>query len=92
MPTIGSFYSKTYTATDDVIFRVEDERIILKSTNIHCYTADAYIGNTYLQPGIIRANAVIWFEGDVDISDIWFRNFAAGANTTIVIEGIISKG
>jgi hypothetical protein len=89
MPLVGSFFSKSYTATDDLIFQVENEDIWLSSTNIQCFTNDCYNGNTYLQVGVIRANAVKWFEGKVCVADLWFKNYTPGSNTTIVVEGII---
>lgn len=86
----SSFYSKTVTATDDLPFSLEDDRnIVLKSCNIHCLTGDAYYGNPFVQSAPIRANAVVWFDSPVRVSDIMFKNYTAGTNTTIVITGIL---
>lgn len=85
---LSSFYSKTITATDDAIFRFEDDStIVLASINIHCYTNDCDYGNPSAQAGIIRANAVAWFDAPVRLADIVFKNHTAGSNTTIVITG-----
>jgi hypothetical protein len=91
MVSIGTFYSKTVTAADDNPFTVDDEgRTKLSCCNIHCYTNDCYYGNMSAQAAIIRANAVVWFEGSpVRVSDLWFKNLTAGQNATLVITGIL---
>jgi len=89
----SSFYSRTVTATDDLPFAVEDDHdIILDGCNIHCYTNDSYYGNAFVSSAILRANAVMWFDSPVRVSDIIFKNFTAGSNTTIVITGIVHEG
>jgi hypothetical protein len=85
----SSIYSKTYTADSDLPFSLEDDfNVILKSINIHCYTNDAYYGSGSVTSSIIRANAVVWFDSPVRVSDLVFRNMTAGSNTTIVITGV----
>jgi hypothetical protein len=82
------FFVSTFTATTDAAFRLSDDpNLVLKSCNIHCYSQDAYYGNSMLTPGIIRANAVMWFDAPIRPFDLIFKNLAAGANTTIVITG-----
>ena len=89
----SSFYSKTHTATDDLPFPVEDDHdIILDGCNIHCLTNDAYYGNPLVQSAPIRANAVVWFDAPVRVSDIVFKNLNAGSNCVIIITGIIHEG
>jgi hypothetical protein len=90
----GSVYVKSVTATDDLPFQIEEQgseagETILSSVNIHCYTFDSYYGNLALQQGIIRANAVVWFDGSIRVCDLWFKNYAAGSNTVIVVTGIV---
>ena len=90
----GTVYVKQVTATADTPFQVEpsgseEGQTILTSVNIHCYTNDAYYGNLAKQQGIIRANAVVWFDGSIRVSDLWFKNYTAGSNTVIVITGIV---
>ena len=94
MPRQTTVYTKTITATADTPFQVEpsgspEGETILSAVNIHCYTNDAYYGNMASQPGIIRANAVVWFEGIIKVSDLFFKNLTAGSNTTITITGVI---
>lgn len=96
MPVLSSVYSKTVTATADTPFQIEDEgseqgNTILSAVNIHCYTNDAYYGNVAVQSGIIRANAVVWFDGFVKVSDLWFKNYTAGSNCVIVVTGIVKR-
>lgn len=90
----GSVYCKQVTATADTPFQVEksgseESQTILTSINIHCYTNDAYYGTLASQQGIIRTNAVVWFDGAIRISDLWFKNLTAGSNTVIVITGVV---
>lgn len=95
MPQIGTIYTKTVTATANTPFQIElpgENDNVLTSVNIHCYTNDCYYGNAAIQAGIIRANAVVWFDGRIRVSDLWFKNYTAGSNTVIVVTGILSKG
>jgi len=91
----GTVYIKGKTATTNDPFQVEPEgseegSTILSSINIHVYTNDAYYGTLATQSGIIRANAVVWFDGKIRVSDLWFKNYTAGSNTVVVITGIVA--
>ena len=84
----SKFFVGSFTATTDDAFRLSDDpNLILKSCNIHCYTQDAYYGNSRATPAIIRANAVMWFDSPIRPFDLMFKNLGAGLNTTIVITG-----
>ena len=90
----GSVYVKQVTATADTPFPVEppgseEGETILSSVNIHCYTNDAYYGNMSFQQGVIRANAVVWFDGTIRVADLWFKNYTASSNCVIVITVIV---
>ena len=88
----STIYEKAATAAADAPFQVEDEtKNVVTSLNIHCYTNDCYYGNVGFQLGIIRANAVVWFDGTVRVSDLWFKNFTAGSNATVVIAGLLKQ-
>jgi hypothetical protein len=91
-PLDGTVYTRTITATADGQFQVDDDlNIFLTAVNIHAYTNDAYYGNRSIQQGIIRANAVVWFDGLIRLSDLWFKNLTAGSNTVITITGILAQ-
>ena len=90
----GTVYCRTVTATSDVAFPIvspgsEEGNTILSSINIHCYTNPSYYGTAGYQSGIIQANACIWFDGHIRVSDLWFKNYTAGSNTVIVVTGIV---
>jgi len=90
----GTIYVKAITATDDLPFHVEEQgseegETVLSSVNIHCYLFDANYGNIVLTSGIIRANAVVWFDGTIRVCDLVFKNQTAGSNCQIVIVGIV---
>ena len=84
----GTFYNKSKTATADAMFQVDDDnKVVLTSINIQCTTNDCYYGDRALQQGIIRANAVVWFDRPIRICDLWFKNYTAGSNCVITITG-----
>jgi hypothetical protein len=84
----SKFFVSSYTAITDDPFRLSDDpNLVLQSCNIHCYTNDAYYGNSLATPGIIRANAVMWFDSPLRPFDLMFKNLTPGSNTTIVIIG-----
>lgn len=91
----GSVYCKQVTATADTPFQVEktgseESQTVLTSINIHCYTNAAYYGALNVQNAIVQPNAVVWFDGKIRVSDLWFKNYTAGSNTVIVITGIVA--
>jgi hypothetical protein len=88
----STLYSKTKTATSDALFQVDVEgNVMLSSINIHCYTNPAYYGNMSACNGIIQANAVVWFDKPVKVSDLWFKNYTAGSNCVITITGTVAQ-
>jgi len=96
MPSDSTVYTKSITAAADTPFQIEqagspENTTLLTSVNIHCYTNDLKYGNAAFQDGIIRANAVVWFDGIIKVSDLWFKNNVAGSNGTITIVGLLKK-
>lgn len=89
MPS-STFYNRSKTATADTPFQIDNSpTLTLSSVNIYCYTNAAYLGDRALQQGQIQPNAVVWFDKPVKISDLWFKNYTAGSNTVIVVQGTI---
>jgi len=87
-----TFYNRSKTATADTPFQVDDSpRTVLSSVNIYCYTNAAYMGNAAAQNGAILPNAVVWFDKPVKVSDLWFKNYTAGSNCVVVVQGTIEK-
>lgn len=96
MPNTSTVYSKQKTATADTAFNVEpagsvEGETILSSVNIHCTTNSAYYGNMATQTAPIMTNAVVWFDGKIKVSDLWFKNYTAGSNCVITVVGLIVK-
>lgn len=96
IPVSSTVYIKSRTATADIPFQVEsagslEGETLLTSVNIHCYTNAMYYGNSAYQLGVIQPNAVVWFDGVVKVSDLWFKNYTAGSNGNIVIVGLLKK-
>ena len=85
-----TFYNRSRTATADTPFQIDnDEKVVLSSVNIYCYNNACYLGSRALQQGAIMPNAVVWFDKPVKVADLWFKNYTAGSNTTVVIQGTI---
>ena len=96
IPFSTTVYSKTKTATADTAFQIEpsgsvEGETLLTSVNIHCVTNSAYYGNSAYQNAPIMVNAVVWFDGIVKVSDLWFKNYTAGSNCVITVVGLIAK-
>lgn len=82
----------SYTFSDDTVHRIENNpNLVLASGNIHVYTNDLNYGNAYSVPGIIRANAVVWFDAPFRPYDLMFQNTVAGSNGTVTIIGTIKE-
>lgn len=92
MGQFSKVYVKSYTATSDDTFRLEDNAdIILAAGNIHCYLNNAKYGSSLSIPGSIAANSVVWFDAPFRPFDFMFANEAAGNNTQIVIIGLVKE-
>lgn len=84
----SEFYVNAYTMADDDVHRIEENpNVVLSAGNICVYTNDANFGNTLHVDGIIRANAVVWFDSPFRPFDLFFSNVTAGSNAKIVIYG-----
>ena len=93
MPTKSTAYHKSKTAASAIAFQVDTNlENELTSVNFHCYLFDVYYGNAAGQEGIIRANAVVWFDGTIIVSDWWFKNVVGASNGKVVIIGVLKKG
>lgn len=90
MATTTTFYNRTKTATADTPFQIDTSpHLTLSSFNIYCYTNACYLGNQGSQNGVILPNAVVWYDKPVKVSDLWFKNYTAGSNTVVVVQGTI---
>ena len=88
----SNFYVNSYTFTDDDVHRIENNpKLVLSSGNIHVYTNDLAYGNAHSVPGIIRANAVVWFDAPFRPFDLLFKNNTAGSNGQVVIIGPVKE-
>lgn len=59
----------------------------LRSANIHVVTNSAKYGDTNNQDATITTNDVPFFD-DFNLADLYFKNAAPAANTTINVVGI----
>jgi hypothetical protein len=76
------------------------ENLLLRDVNIHVYAADVYYGSGIMistatqssatpTAGIIRANAVVWFQ-DCYIQTMFFKSFVASTPGYVVIVGTVA--
>lgn len=86
---MGTFYNRSKTASADTPFQIDDGNTYLSSFNIQCTTNDLYYGDKNNQQGIIRVGAVVWFDKPVKVSDLWFKNYTAGNNCVVTIDGTL---
>jgi hypothetical protein len=90
MSEYSRIYVKSYTATADDPFRLEDNAdIVLLAGNIHVYANNAMYGSSLSLPGTITANSTVWFDAPWRPFDFMFKNAAAGNNCQIVIIGLM---
>jgi len=77
------------------------ENLLLGDVNIHVYGADVYYGTgmavgtatqSSVTPtcGIIRANAVVWFE-DCYAQTIFFKSYVASTPGYVVLTGTVKE-
>jgi hypothetical protein len=90
MSEYSKIYVKSYTATADDPFRLEDNAdIVLLAGNIHVYANNAMYGSSLSLPGTLAANSTVWFDAPWRPFDFMFKNAAAGNNCQVVIIGLM---
>lgn len=86
------FKSISYTASADTPFVLVSHPLWFRDANIHIETNDANYGDNAEQEATASAGGTLTFT-DFNLADIWFKNAAAGSNTTIRAVGVLmSKG
>ncbi|GAG59136.1 unnamed protein product, partial [marine sediment metagenome] len=78
----------SHIAANDLIFRLSDNHMWFREANMHIVMNDALYGDVHNQPATITAGDVLPFQ-DFDLSQMWFKNAGAAANTTIHVVGIL---
>jgi hypothetical protein len=85
--------------TGDIGQQAIVEPLMLRNVNIHVYAADVFYGSgikvsTATQSsatptcGIIRANAVVWFDYCY-ITSMFFKSYVNATPGNVVIEGVV---
>ena len=85
--------------TGDVGLPATSEILMLRDVNIHVYAADVYYGSgiqtsvaaqSSATPvcGIIRANAVVWFQ-DCYITSMFFKSYVNATPGYVVVTGTV---
>lgn len=87
MPQNPLYQRLTKTATDDLTFQIVTISKWFEYLDIFAYTNNAYVGDLNGQDVLVAANAVYTIPYPVDAKDLFFKNVAAGSNTTVVIAG-----
>jgi len=86
--------------TSDTGLPSTSERILLKDVNIHVYGADVFYGSgiqvsvatqSSATPtcGIIRANAVVWFQ-DCYVDTMFFKSYVNATPGYVVVTGTVA--
>ena len=83
----GEVYENEHTAASDAAFRFETTEVKLRGAVILVSTHDVFIGDSSNQRYPKSAGTSLSV-GDVDLSDLYFKNAGAGNNTVINIIGV----
>jgi hypothetical protein len=83
----GEVYENEHTATTDAAFRFETTEVKLRGGMILVSTYDALIGDSSNQR-YPKTAGTAFSVGDVDLSQLYFKNAGAGNNTKINIVGV----
>jgi hypothetical protein len=86
--------------TSDIGQTAVYENLLLKDVNIHVYGGDVYYGSgiqvsnaaqSSVTPitGIIRANAVVWFQ-DCYVQTIFFKSYVNATPGYVVVTGTVA--
>jgi len=83
----GEVYENEHTMVDDIAYRFESTEMKLRGAVILVSTHDTLIGDSSNQryPKTAGTSLAV---GDVDLSDLYFKNAGAGNNTKINIIGV----
>ena len=85
--------------TGDIAQNTTNDDVVMKNVNIHVYGADVYYGGSVQVQlatqssatpncGIIRANAVVWFE-NCYLKDLFFKSYVNATPGYVVVTGTI---
>ena len=83
----GDVYENEHTMADDNAYRFETTSVKLRGAVILVSTYDALIGDSANQR-YPKASETSLSVGDVDLSELYFKNAGAGNNTVINIIGV----
>ena len=86
--------------TSDISQATVYENLLLKDVNIHVYGGDVYYGSGIMvststqssatpTTGIIRANAVVWFQ-DCYIQTMFFKSYVNATPGYVVVTGTVA--
>jgi hypothetical protein len=85
---LSNVLSKTITATDDNKFHLSTASKWFREGNFIVSGNAAKYGDSVEQEGILNVGSVLSFQ-DFDLTDIYFINSGAGANTVINFVGVV---
>ncbi len=82
-------YRSSVTATSDIPFKLVFDDIWFESFDIIFSDNSAYMGDLRDQDILFRPGDIYYLLHPANISNFFFKNASAGANTRIVIAGIL---
>lgn len=89
MPLIPILYTSSTTAAADAAFKVTNGPTWFESIDIFIYDNDVFMGDIGVQEILIGSGDLYYLLHPVNLDNYFFKNAVAGANTRIVVAGIL---
>jgi len=89
MSFLPLLYRSSTTATADAAFKLVNDDKWFESIDVFVYDNNAYMGDVGTQDILIQANDIYYLLHPVNLNDFFFRNVGAGANTRVVVAGVL---
>jgi len=81
--------TRKHTATDDLKFNLNDAPMWFASINVVALTHSSFYGDRVDQESPMFINDVMYYDSPTDLSQLYFKNYGAGANCKIVASGVL---
>jgi hypothetical protein len=89
MPSLPILYHSKTDAAADTAFKLTNKATWFESIDIFVYSNDLYLGDIGDQDVLIGAGDVYYLLHPCNLNDYYFKNAVAGANTRVVVAGIL---
>jgi len=81
--------TRKHITTNDLKFNLVDAPLWYASVNVVALTNSAFYGDRVDQDSPMFVNDVVYYDAPTDLSQLYFKNYAAGSNCKIVASGVL---